>query len=134
MSMDIAELKVFGTRYAAAWCSGNAASVAAFFEESGSLQINAGPPSVGRAAITAAAQSFMTAFPDMVVSMDEMRAREGGAVFCWTLVGTNTGPGGAGKRVRISGYEEWKFGENGLVSESKGHFDELDYHRQLNGN
>jgi hypothetical protein len=129
--MNTSEQIDFGRRYATAWCSQNAASVAAFYEDNGSLQINGGPPSIGRAAITAAAQSFMTAFPDMVVSMDEMSAVEGGAIFRWTLVGTNTGPGGTGNRVRISGYEQWNFGESGLVSESKGHFDEADYQRQL---
>jgi hypothetical protein len=55
------------------------------------------------------------------------------AIFRWTLTGTNTGAGGTGNRVRISGYEEWTFGEGGLISESKGHYDEADYERQLNG-
>ncbi len=64
--MDSAQLKSFGARYTAACCSQNAASVAAFFSENPiSLQINNGAPSVGRTAITAAAQGFMTAFPDI---------------------------------------------------------------------
>lgn len=62
--MDAAQLKSFGARYTAAWCSQNAASVAAFFSEAGSLKINDGDPSVGRAAIIAAAQGFMTAHFD----------------------------------------------------------------------
>jgi hypothetical protein len=132
MGMNRGELAAFGAKYAAAWCSQNAASVAALFEENGSLQINAGPPSVGRAAIAGAAQSFMTVFPDMIVSMNEVSAIEGGGIFRWTLVGTTTGPGSTGSPVRISGYEEWKFGENGLVGESKGHFNEANYQRQLN--
>ena len=74
----------------------------------------------------------MTAFPNMVVSMDDVSVDGHGAVFRWTLVGTNAGPGGTGKAVRISGHEEWKFGRNELISESKGHFSEADYHRQLN--
>ena len=49
-AMDVAELKEFGTKYTAAWCSQNAASVAAFFAESGSLRVNDGAPSVGRTA------------------------------------------------------------------------------------
>ena len=109
----------------------SAASVAAFFSEAGSLQINNGAPSVGRTAITAAARSFMTAFPDMVVAMDGVDLRGDGAVYRWTLTGTNTGPGGSGKAVRISGYEEWRFGADGLIAESRGHFDEADYKRQL---
>ena len=51
--------------------------------------------------------------------------------FHWTLTGTNTGPDGTGKRVRINGYEEWRMGADGLVAESKGHFDAAEYERQL---
>lgn len=134
-AMDATRLREFATRYTAAWCSQNAASVAAFFVEEGSLTINDGTPSVGRAAITAAAQGFMTAFPDMVVTMDSV-SLEGNAdraVYRWTLTGTNTGPGGTGRTVRISGYEEWTFGANGLIAESKGHYDTADYQRQLQG-
>jgi hypothetical protein len=50
----------------------------------------------------------------------------------WTLRGTNTGPGGTGRFVRISGFEEWRFGPDGLIAESVGHFDAADYQRQLN--
>ena len=131
--MNPAEVRGFGTRYAAAWCSQSAAGVAEFYEEKGSLQINSGAPSVGRVAIAAVAQSFMTAFPDMVVSLDEVSMHGNAAIFRWTLVGTNTGPSGTGKPVRISGYEEWIFGENSLIRESKGHFNEAGYQRQLNG-
>ena len=126
-------LREFATRYTAAWCSQDAVSVASFFAENGSLTINEGQPSVGRAAITGAAQGFMTAFPDMIVEMVDVTADGGGAVYRWTLTGTNTGPGGTGKTVRISGYEEWTSGTDGLILKSLGHFDEADYHRQLTG-
>jgi uncharacterized protein (TIGR02246 family) len=122
----------FATRYTAAWCSQDAASVAAFFAEGGSLTINAGAPSVGRAAITAAAQGFMTAFPDLVVAMDGIDVDGHLAVYRWTLTGTNTGPGGSGRAVRISGHEEWTLAPDGLIAASLGHFDEADYQRQLN--
>jgi hypothetical protein len=46
-------------------------------------------------------------------------------------VGTNTGPGGTGNRVRISGFEEWRIGDDGLIAESQGHFDQAEYDRQL---
>ena len=129
--MDVATLNDFGTRYTAAWCSQNAASVGAFFAEHGALTINGGVPSVGRAAITAAAQGFMTAFPDMVVAMDSVSLDDARAVYRWTLTGTNTGPGGTGRPVRISGYEEWTFGADGLIADSQGHFDADDYNRQI---
>lgn len=129
--MDVARLKEFGAKYTAAWCSQDAASVAAFFAEHGSLTINGGAPAEGRPAITAAAQGFMTAFPDMVVAMDGVSLEGGRAVYRWTLTGTNTSPGGTGKAVRIGGREEWTIGADGLIAESKGHFDEAAYNRQL---
>ena len=124
-------LKDFATQYTAAWCSQNAASVASFFADNGSLKINSGEPSVGRAAITAAAQGFMSAFPDMVVTMDDVSGDGGSAVYRWTLTGTNTGPGGTGNAVRISGFEEWTIGADGLILKSLGHFDDAEYQRQL---
>ena len=65
----------------------------------------------------------MTTFPDMIVTMDDVSRDSDGTKFHWTLTGTNTGPGGTGKRVRISGYELWKIDNDGLIAESKGHFD-----------
>ena len=63
-------IKGLAARYTAAWCSQDSASVAAFFERGGSLKLNNGDPAVGRAAIAAAAQGFMSAFPDLIVLMD----------------------------------------------------------------
>jgi steroid delta-isomerase-like uncharacterized protein len=131
-------LKKFAKRYAEAWCSQNPESVAAFYAENGLLSVNDGPPAVGRAAIAEVARGFMKTLPDMVVTMDDVthESKLGGqssydAVFHWTLTGTNTGPGGTGKRVRISGYELWRIDNDGLIGESKGHFDSTEYERQL---
>lgn len=127
------ELKEFATAYAAAWCSQDPESVAAHFAEGASLQINDGAPSVGRADIATAAADFMTALPDMVVALDEVTGTGDTAVFHWSLTGTNTGPGGTGNGVKISGYEEWTLSPDGLIAESRGHFDAAEYERQLNG-
>jgi uncharacterized protein (TIGR02246 family) len=130
---ELSRLRDFATRYTAAWCSHDAASVAAFFAPNGSLKINDGAPAVGRSAITAAAQDFMTTFPDMKVLMDDVQVEGGAAVFQWTLVGTNTGPGGTGHAVRMRRFEQWRIGPDGLVAESLGHFDAADYKRQIEG-
>ncbi len=128
---DRAELDKFAERYAKAWCSQNPESVAAFFAERGSISINNGPPAVGRTAIAREAQAFMTTFPDMIVTFDKLEPRGDRTAFHWTLTGTNTGPGGTGKRVRISGYELWKIDNDGLIGDSLGHFDTAEYERQL---
>src|SRR5216683_1652327 len=102
--MDSTKLNDFATKYTAAWCSQNAASVAAFFADQGSLKVNEGSPAVGRTAITAVAQGFMTAFPDLVIRMDGLTVNGSQVRYHWTLTGTNTGPGGTGKFVRVSGF------------------------------
>ncbi|HKE07845.1 MAG TPA: hypothetical protein VKB48_08425 [Candidatus Acidoferrum sp.] len=104
MQPDQVKLHDFAVRYTAAWCSKDPARVAAFYDPNGSLSVNGGSPSVGRAAITQAASEFM---------------------------GTNTGPGGTNHKVRISGFESWKLSPNGLILESRGTFDQKEYRRQL---
>jgi hypothetical protein len=41
------------------------------------------------------------------------------------------GPGGAGHKVCISGFEKWRIGSDGLIASSHGHFDSAEYRRQL---
>jgi len=125
------ELRKFAEQYAKAWCSQNPENIARFFAENGSLSINNGPPAIGQAAIAREAQAFMTTFPDMVVTFDKLESRGDLTAFHWTLSGTNTGPGGTGNKVRISGYELWRIGNNGLIAESQGLFDAAEYERQL---
>ena len=125
-------LRSLAERYTAAWCSQDAARVAAFYSPKGSLAINDGPPAVGRQAIAAAAQTFMSSFPDLRVVMDALETHgKKNATYRWTLTGTNTGPGGSGNRVAISGHEEWTIGPDGLIAESRGHFDGDDFKRQI---
>ena len=131
MKPEPSQLRDFAERYTAAWCSKDAAGVAAFYSLSGSLSINDGAPAIGRSAIAEAAQGFMSDFPDLVVVMDDVLVQGDNAVYHWTLAGTNTGPGGTGKRVRISGFEVWRIGADGLIAESQGHFDNAIYQHQL---
>ena len=128
---SINELRNFGEHYARAWCSQNPESVASFFAENGWLSVNDSSPAIGRAAIADIARQFMRDFPDMVVTMDDLTPEPDGAKFHWTLSGSNTGPGGPGKRVLISGYELWQFDNDGLIERSKGHFDSAEYDRQI---
>lgn len=123
-------LEAFAARYAQAWCSQRPESVASFFAEGGSLRVNEAAPAVGRAAITDVVRGFMTAFPDMAVTMDALLRQPHAVAFHWAFTGTNTGPGGTGKRVRMRGYEAWQIDADGLIAASKGHFDAAEYERQ----
>jgi len=75
----------------------------------------------------------MTELPDMVLTMDDLTLDGERYIYHWTLKGTNTGPGGTGNTVHISGYEEWTMNPEGLIQRSQGHMDMDDYARQLSG-
>jgi len=131
MSLEQTDLQDFAERYTAAWCSQNPASVAAFYSPNGSLSINGGAASVGRSAVAETARGFMMMFPDMRVRMDSILTEGDRAEYHWTLIGTNSGPGGTGRRVCISGFEAWIFGDDRLIAESRGTFDKDEFQRQL---
>ena len=126
--MNGENLSEFAKRYAKAWCSQNPENVAASFAENGSLKVNNDAPAVGRAAIAEIARGFMRDFPDMTVTFDKLEPRADGAAFHWRLTGTYAG---TGNQVQVSGYELWKIDNSGLIAESKGHFDAVEYQRQL---
>ena len=131
MEDRIQEIRRIAEAYFAAWSSQDPSQVASFYELDGWLSVNYDPPATGRAAITEVAKGFMTAFPDMKVVLDDVVLQDVDAVCHWTWTGTNVGPGGTGRPVRISGFEVWQIGSNGLIASSKGHFDAVEYHRQL---
>jgi hypothetical protein len=126
---DLTELNNFAQGYADAWCSHDPEKVAAFYAKGGSISVNGAPP----VPIAEVARGFIRDFPDMVVTFDKLENTPNGTEFHWTFTGTNTGPNGTGNKVRISGYELWKIDTEGLIAESKGHFDAADYPRQLKG-
>ena len=131
--MDMAEeLTEFSARYAEAWSGRDPVAFASFYAENGSLRINDGEPAIGRDAVAQMAHGFMTAFPDMIVRLVELRQTDDQLEFHWHWTGTNTGPGGTGNAVDLRGYEQWTFDEEGLIVESLGHLDDYEYQRQLN--
>jgi hypothetical protein len=127
MAHDETRVREFARSYTAAWCSHDPARVADHFVKGGTIAINGGDPTE----ITEVARSFVDAFPDIEVFMDDVVIEDEAVEYHWTFTGTNTGPGGTGKAVRISGSEEWTFSPDGLVVESKGTYDQDEYDRQL---
>ena len=124
------EVRELAERYTEAWSSGDPKRVAECYSPNGWLQVNGAAPAVGRTAITEVARSYMTAFPDMVLTTDEVLVRDEDVFYHWTLEGTNSGPGGTGKRVHLTGMEEWKV-RDGMIAESRGRYDEALYQKQL---
>jgi len=125
------DLHDFAARYTAAWANHDAPGVAAFHSPGSSLSVNGGTPAVGRGAIEEVVRGFLTAFPDLDLRMDGVDQDGHRVRYRWTLLGTNSGPGGTGNRVRISGFEEWQMAPDGLIARSEGHFDSQEYQCQL---
>ncbi len=130
MSMSPEQAKEMAENYTKAWCSHNPDSVASFYAEDGRFVINEGEPSNGRSEIAEMAQAFYNDFPDLVVRMDNIRSSGTHAVFLWTLEGTNST---TDNHVEVSGWEYWRYSDDGLVAESAGHFDADEYQRQVEG-
>ena len=118
-------------RASTAWSSQDADGMAACYEETASLTINNGTPSTGRAELAATARSYMDAFPDLSVSVDQLLVAGDAVFWAWTLTGANTGPGGTGNRVRVSGIEVWTIGVSGLAAKSIGYYDASTYDHQV---
>lgn len=131
---DYQQMVEFAQKYTDAWNSNQPENMALFYAEDGMLTINNGTPSVGRKQLTETAQSFMEAFPDMVLTMDSLTKVNDTYRYYWNFKGTNTGPGGTGNKVDFSGFEEWTMNKQGLVQKSIGTFDAEDYQKQLDGN
>jgi hypothetical protein len=127
MTLDQDRVRDFARSYADAWGTHDPAKVAAHYVPGGKIEINGGEPTE----MIDAARGFIDAFPDIQVLMDDVRFKGDVVEFHWTFTGTNTGPGGTGKSVRISGFEEWIFGDDGLIVSSKGNYDQAEYDRQL---
>ncbi len=125
------DIKAFAEGYNQAWCSQKPKFVAQFFAENGSLMVNNGEPAVGRKAIAEVVSSFMTAFPDMVLTCDAVNETAKGIEFHWTFTGTNKAPGGTGKKVKFSGMELWQLTKDGRIKTSDGHFDADEYQNQI---
>ena len=125
------DLDIFARSYAQAWGSKRPNFVASYFAKDGAIQVNDGEPAIGRTAITKVVQGFMTDLPDMIVRYDSLVPKSKGTEFHWTLMATNTGSGGTGNKVKVSGYEFWQLDDNGLIMNSQGHFPTEEYNRQI---
>ena len=127
MALDEARVRELARSYTDAWCSHDPAGVASHYVPGGTIAVNGGEPTEA----AEIARSFISAFPDIEVVMDEVVFKGETVEYHWTFTGTNTGPGGTGNRVRISGFEEWTIGDDGHVVRSRGRYDQDDYDRQL---
>lgn len=117
--------------YTAAWNTGKPDAVAAFFAPEGSITINAGEPWLGRGGVAAMATGFMTDIPDLRLVNDGVRSAGNHHVYLWTFSGTHAA---SGKRVKVSGWEEWDIASGGLIAISRGWFDADDYQNQTKTN
>jgi nuclear transport factor 2 (NTF2) superfamily protein len=110
--------------YTEAWCSRDPVRVAAHYSPGGMIAINGGEATP----IEDVARSFIEAFPDIQVYMDDLVFMDEAVEYRWTFTGTSAE---TGKWVRISGAETWTIGEDGLIAASKGAYDQAEYERQL---
>ena len=130
MALDQAQAEALAAGYTAAWNSGSAGAVAAFYAPQGSIVINRGTPWLGRAGIVAMAEGFYADVPDIHITCDGIRLMGDHMVYLWTFTGTHSG---THNKLRIVGCEEWDLDGQGKVAASRGWYDGADYARQVAG-
>ena len=125
MAHDRKQIEQLARTYTEAWCSRDPARVAGHYVPGGMIAINGGDA----AGIAEVAEAFIAAFPDIEVFMDDLVLREDGTVeYRWTFTVTSAE---TGQSVRVPGFEEWTVASGGLIAESRGHYDQAEYDRQL---
>lgn len=124
MAHDRRQIEQLAQTYTEAWCSHDVSRITAHYAPEGTIVFNGRE----RVSIEEVAKYFVAAFPDGEIFMDDLVVNEHSVEYHWTVAGTRAD---TGKRVRISGHEEWTLGTDGLIAESKRHFDEAEYERQI---
>ncbi|MDM7933597.1 SgcJ/EcaC family oxidoreductase [Tabrizicola sp.] len=127
MTTDIAAI---AADYTAAWNSGSAEAVAAFYAPGGTIVINRGTPWEGRAGVAAMAAGFFADVPDLNLTCDGLRIAGDHVAYLWTFTGHHAQ---SRNPLRITGWEEWDLDAAGKVIASRGWFDGQDYARQVAG-
>jgi hypothetical protein len=121
---DRQQIEQLARDYTEAWCSRDSRRVAAHYATGGTIAIDGGEP----APIASVAESFVAAFPDIEVVMDDLVVTDDLVSYHWMFTGTSAE---TGKSVCIPGFEEWTIGADGLIAESRGYYDQPEYDRQL---
>jgi len=124
MANDPKQIEQLARTYTEAWCSRDPARVAGHYVPGGMIAINGGDA----AGIADVAEAFIAAFPDIEVFMDDLVVGDDVVEYHWTFTGTSAE---TGKSVRIPGFEEWTIGADALLAESQGHYDHVEYDRQV---
>jgi SnoaL-like protein len=124
LAHDRRQIEQLAREYTAAWCSRDPGCVAAHYVSGGTIAINGGEP----APIAGVAESFVAAFPDIEVFMDDLVVGDEVVEYHWTFTGTSAE---TGKSVRIAGFEEWTIAADGRIAQSRGRYDQAEYDRQL---
>ena len=109
--MEAGSIRELAESYTEAWCSRDAARVAAHYAPGATIAINGGEP----AGIEEVAASFIAAFPDITVYQDDLVVRDEVVEYHWTFTGTSSE---TGKWVDIAGSEEWTIGSDGQIARS----------------
>lgn len=128
MVMELAGAEALAAGYTAAWNSGSAVAVAAFYAEGGGIVINRGNPWVGRAGVQAMAEGFFADVPDLTLTCDGVRLLGDHMIYLWTFAGHHSGTKAA---LRVVGAEEWDLDAAGKIAASRGWYDGAEYARQV---
>lgn len=114
------EAESLAAAYTAAWNSHDPQKVAGCFAGTGWISVNSGDAWRGRDGVAQMAAGFFAELPDLALTCDAVRAAGRHAAFLWTFQGTHTG---SGRKMSVSGWDEWDLDEAGLIAAARSWFD-----------
>ncbi len=119
----------------AGWNGKNLTVVDSFMAEPFTRRVNNVTTASNRKELAANMQVYITAFPDLHLTIDDVVATEDHVILNWTITGTNTGIFGeiqaTGKKVKVSGITRMDFNELGKIVYEDVFFNELSLLQQL---
>ena len=128
MIPDIDTAHRIAKEHCEAWTSLSPDAVAKRYSASTSFSMNYGEPMLTRNEIADMAKGFMTDYPDLILTCDNVLVADHHMVYAWTFEGHHQE---TGKFVRFSGWEEWDLDDNLKVIKSLGWYDVEDYNQQI---
>jgi len=119
----------------AGWNGKDISVVDSFMAEPFTRRVNNVPTASNRKELAANMQVYITAFPDLHLTIDDVVATDDHVILNWTIRGTNTGIFGeiqaTGKKVTVSGITRMDFNEAGKIVYEDVFFNELSLLQQL---
>lgn len=117
------------------WNEKDLAQLDQFFSQEFKRRVNNVEIASNKEELTANIQVYLTGFPDLNLTIDDILPYRDQVIMNWTITGTNTGVFGeypaTGKKIKVSGLSRLSFDQAGKIHHEDIYYNELSLLQQL---